>query len=85
MGKDAHASSEASQDGPTRNRAHRRHPELSADIESLAWAARELGISKATAYRLAESARLPGAFKIGEQWRISVPRFRRQVHGEEES
>jgi len=83
MGNDAHASSEATQDDHQGNRARRRHPELSTDIKSLAWAARELGISKATSYRLAECGRLPGAFKIGEQWRISVPRFMRDVHGEE--
>lgn len=85
MGDDAHDSSEATPDGSARNRAQRRHPELPADIKPLAWAAQELGISKATSYRLAECGRLPGAFKIGEQWRISVPRFMRQVHGEEES
>ena len=53
------------------------------DIKSLAWAAEELGISKSTAYRLAESGQLPGAFRVGRQWRVSVVRFTDQVHGDD--
>jgi excisionase family DNA binding protein len=53
-----------------------------ADVRSLSWAAEQLGIGVSTAYRLAAAGRLPGAFKVGAQWRVSVPRFFREVHGE---
>ncbi len=52
---------------------------LSADVKLLSWAARELGIADSTAYRLAPQ--IPGAFKVGSQWRVSVPKFMREVHG----
>jgi len=55
---------------------------LPADVRPLSWAAEQLGIGVSTAYRLAAAGRLPGAFKIGVQWRVSVPRFLREVHGE---
>jgi excisionase family DNA binding protein len=54
---------------------------LPRDVKRISWAARRLGISNSTAYRLAESGKLPGAFKAGAQWRVSVPRFLREVHG----
>jgi hypothetical protein len=54
-----------------------------AEVESVAWAARELGISETYAYRLAHRGDLPGAFELGTRWRVSVPRFRAAVHGEE--
>jgi excisionase family DNA binding protein len=53
-----------------------------ADIESLDWAANRLGISKSTAYRLAKAGDMPGAFQAGHQWRVSVPRFWAEVHGD---
>jgi excisionase family DNA binding protein len=56
---------------------------LPDDVQRIAWAAAQLGIATSTAYRLAESGQLPGAFKVGAQWRISVPRFLREVHGTE--
>jgi len=55
---------------------------LPADVRSLSWAAEQLGIGVSTAYRLAAADQLPGAFKVGAQWRVSVPRFLREVHGE---
>ena len=55
---------------------------LPLDIQRIGWAAEQLGIGESTAYRLAETGRLPGAFKVGRQWRVSVPRFLREVHGE---
>ena len=74
------ASTEAT--GVVRDRTRRRSPkQLPDDVQLLSWAAEQLGVSKATAYRLAESGRVPGAFKIGAQWRVSVPRFMREVHG----
>lgn len=54
---------------------------LPADVKTISWAAERLGIGQSTAYRLAAVNKLPGAFKIGAQWRVSVPRFEREVHG----
>jgi hypothetical protein len=54
---------------------------LPADVELLSWAARQLGIADSTAYRLAPFEQIPGAFKVGGQWRVSVPKFMREVHG----
>lgn len=54
---------------------------LPADVKHLSWAADQLGIGLSTAYRLASAGELPGAFKVGAQWRISVPRFLALVHG----
>lgn len=54
---------------------------LPSDVELLSWAAEQLGIGVSTAYRLAAIGELPGAFKVGAQWRVSVPRFQREVHG----
>lgn len=54
---------------------------LPPDVKPISWAAERLAVSTTTAYRLAEVGRLPGVFKVGAQWRISVPRFEQQVHG----
>ena len=62
-----------------RNRSERRHPE---HVERNEWAATALDVSLPTAYRMAQAGQLPGAFKIGSQWRISVPLFNAKVHGE---
>jgi excisionase family DNA binding protein len=65
------------------NRSGRRHPKsMSPDVELLPWAAEQLRISKATAYRLARAGKMPGTFKVGNQYRISVPAFWRSVHGD---
>ncbi len=57
---------------------------LPNDVEHLRWAAEQLDIGVSTAYRLAAAGELPGAFKVGKSlWRVSVPRFRAQVHGTE--
>jgi hypothetical protein len=56
---------------------------LPDDVKPLSWAAERLGIASSTAYRLAPLGQVPGAFRIGAQWRISVPRFEREVHGAE--
>jgi len=69
---------------PAPNREQRRHPNtLTSDVALLPWAAEQLGISKATAYRLAATGSIPGLFKVGSQYRVSVPRVLREVHGEE--
>jgi excisionase family DNA binding protein len=55
---------------------------LPADVKTLSWAAEQLGIGVSTAYRLVLTGQIPGAFRVGGQWRISVPRFMAEVHGE---
>lgn len=59
-----------------------RRSTLPEDVWLLGRAAEELGIALSTAYRIAEAGEFPGAFKVGAQWRVSVPRFRAAVHGE---
>lgn len=55
---------------------------LPEDVKPIKWAAERLGIGESTAYRLAQIGELPGAFRVGSRlWRISVPRFEREVHG----
>lgn len=56
---------------------------LPADVKTLSWAAEQLGIGVSTAYRIVGSGQIPGAFRVGGQWRISVPRFLSGVHGEQ--
>ncbi len=55
---------------------------VAADVAHLSWAADQLGIGVSTAYRLAAAGQIPGSFKVGAQWRVSVPKFLREVHGE---
>jgi GH24 family phage-related lysozyme (muramidase) len=54
-------------------------PEPGRVIVALSWAAGELKVSTETARRWAEQGELPGAFKVGTQWRVSVPVFYREV------
>ena len=56
---------------------------LPDDVKPLSWAAERLGIAESTTYRLAAIGQVPGAFKVGAQWRVSVPKFTREVHGTE--
>jgi hypothetical protein len=56
---------------------------LPSDVKPLSWAAERLGIAESTTYRLAPLGQIPGAFKVGAQWRVSVPKFLREVHGSE--
>ncbi len=66
----------------TPNRQARRHPNtLPDDVKHLSWAAEQCGIGLSTAYRLAKAGKMPGAFQIGSQWRISVPAFHAGIHG----
>ena len=39
-------------------------------------------VSLSTAYRLASSGQIPGLFRVGIQYRVSVPKFLREVHGD---
>jgi len=55
---------------------------LPDDVKQISWAAEQLGIGTSTAYRLVAAGKIPGAFKVGAQWRISVPRFLAEIHGE---
>ena len=55
---------------------------LPDDVKHLSWAAEQLGIGTSTAYRLASLGEIPGAFKVGGQWRVSTVRFNVEVHGE---
>ena len=55
---------------------------LPDDVQHLSWAAEQLGIGVSTAYRLASTGQIPGAFRIGAQWRVSVPKFLAEVHGQ---
>ena len=55
---------------------------VAADVAHLSWAAERLGIGLSTAYRLAAVGDIPGAFKVGAQWRVSTVKFLREVHGE---
>jgi hypothetical protein len=52
---------------------------MAADVQDLKWLADQLRIGISTAYRHAEE--LPGVFRVGRQYRVSVPAFNRQVHG----
>jgi hypothetical protein len=51
-------------------------------VKHLSWAAEQLDIAVSTAYRLALLGEIPGAFKVGAQWRVSTVRFMTEVHGE---
>ena len=62
-------------------RTRRAPSTLPPDVRLLPWGAEQLGIGTSTAYRLAAAGQMPGAFKVGGQWRISVPRFLTLVHG----
>lgn len=55
---------------------------LPDDVKHLSWAAEQLDIGESTAYRLASIGQIPGAFKVGAQWRVSVQRFQAVVHGQ---
>lgn len=53
-------------------------------VVSVPEAAQLLGISKNLAYDLARRGELPGAFKLGRRWRVSLVRLRAGVHGPED-
>jgi hypothetical protein len=63
-----------------------RRTHLPEDVKPLSWVAEQLGISRATAYRLARVDKLPGVFRVGgpggRLYRVSVPRFNAEVHGD---
>jgi excisionase family DNA binding protein len=53
-------------------------------VASVPEAAKLLGISKDLAYDLALRGELPGAFRLGRRWRVSLVRLRAAVHGAED-
>ncbi|HVX20938.1 MAG TPA: helix-turn-helix domain-containing protein [Acidimicrobiales bacterium] len=56
---------------------------LPPDLLTIPQAAQRLGITRVTAYRLAERGEFPGdaAFHVGRVWRVSVPKLERFMHG----
>ena len=67
---------------PRRSSERGRPKTLPNDVALLPWAADQLGIGISTAYRLAAQGKLPGLFRVGQQYRVSIPRFLREVHGD---
>jgi excisionase family DNA binding protein len=53
---------------------------LPDDVAHLSWACEQLDIGLRTGYRLAKAGKIPGAFQIGTQWRVSKPAFCAAVH-----
>jgi excisionase family DNA binding protein len=51
------------------------------DLISVPEAARRIGMHVDTLYRLARTDQFPPAIQIGRQWRVSVPRLERYLHG----
>lgn len=56
--------------------------QLPPDLITIPQAARRLGIASKTAYELAARGELPGAFRLGRRWRVSVIRLEKHIHGE---
>jgi len=57
-----------------------------ADLVTIPAACRDyLGISDETGYTLARTGRFPGeaAIRIGSQWRVSLPKLLRYLHGDD--
>lgn len=55
------------------------------DLVTIPRAAELLGIAPETAYRKAEAGTFPGnaAIRVGSRWRVSLPKLRHHLHGEE--
>ncbi len=52
------------------------------DLISIPEAARLVGLHPDTLYRLARSGQFEPAIKIGDRWRVSVPRLERFLHAD---
>lgn len=52
------------------------------DLILIPEAAKRMGVCSETLYRLARTGQFDCAIKIGSQWRVSVPRLERYLHGE---
>jgi excisionase family DNA binding protein len=55
---------------------------VSADLISIPEAAALIGLHVDTLRRLCRTGQFPPALQIGRQWRVSVPRLQRYLHGE---
>lgn len=56
--------------------------QMPPDLLTIPQAAERLGISRTSAWRRAKAGELPGAFKIGALWRVSVVKLDRFIHGD---
>lgn len=55
---------------------------VGADLISIPETARRIGLHADTLYRLCRTGQFPPAIQIGGRWRVSVPRLKRYLHGE---
>lgn len=53
-----------------------------ADLITVSEAARRIGIHRDTLYGLCRTGQFTPAVRIGRQWRVSVPRLHRYLHGD---
>ena len=53
------------------------------DLISIPETARRIGLHADTLYRLCRTGHFPPAVQIGGRWRVSVPRLKRYLHGED--
>ena len=58
-----------------RSREEHRHPEVLEDLILVPEAARRLGLSTETLYRLIRSGAFPPAVRLGRSVRVSVPKL----------
>jgi hypothetical protein len=52
-------------------------------VHGAAAIAREINKDVKAVYRLLELGLVPGAFRMGRTWSLSLPRFRKAVHGDD--
>ncbi len=57
--------------------------EAGVDLISIPETARRIGLHADTLYRLCRTGHFPPAVQIGGRWRVSVPRLKRYLHGED--
>ena len=55
---------------------------VDSDVQRLEWLAEFHQISLSTIYRLAARGELKGVYKVGGQYRVSVPQVLAAAHGE---
>jgi excisionase family DNA binding protein len=56
--------------------------QFAVDIISIPKAAKRIGLSAETIYRLARSGRFEPAVRVGARWLVSVPRLEKFLHGD---
>ena len=57
-------------------------PSAPRDLETIPPVARRLGMHPDTLYRLCKAGKFEPAVRIGGQWRISIPKLERMLHGD---